>query len=400
MAELSTQERRVAEALARGATNKAIARELNISIKTVEFHLHNVYLKLGVTTRVQVAAAIRPPAARPSGTVTFLFTDIEGSSGLWERAPRVMAEVVARHDELVRNAIEAHEGYIFATRGDGFSASFWMVDDALEAAGDVQRAIASERWPQFDLVVRIGLNTGSAEERGGDYFGAAVQRTARITEITPGRQVVVAATTAGLSADPSRFVDLGAHRLDGFERSEPLLRLCVPDVPIDDRPLRRATAPIGNLPSPRSALIGRAGDLAVLEALLRHHRLVTVVGPGGVGKTRVALAAATAASSQFTDGAWLVELAEVGHDRDVLAAVAVTLAVELRASTTPLRPGHGIGCPAAPHRDRQLRAPPTRGGRRRHGHRRVLPERHRCWPRAASRWAVGASRCSPFRRWL
>ena len=102
MAELSTQERRVAEALARGATNKAIAHELNISIKTVEFHLHNVYLKLGVTSRVQVAAAIRPPAARPSGTVTFLFTDIEGSSGLWERAPRVMAEVVAATTSSLR----------------------------------------------------------------------------------------------------------------------------------------------------------------------------------------------------------------------------------------------------------------------------------------------------------
>ena len=200
-------------------------------------------------------------------------------------------------------------------------------------------------------------------------------------------------TRAGLS-------DLGAHRLDGFERSEhPCCVSVYPDVPIDDRPLRRATPPSATFPARGAPLIGRAGDLAVLEALLRHHRLVTVVGPGGVGKTRVALAAATAASSQFPTAPGLSSWRR-GRPRPRRARSRGRHPRRgAAASTTPRALATALGVQRPPHRD-STTASTSHSGWTTSSRPSSSPARtSRCWPRAASRWAARASRCSPFHHW-
>src|SRR5579862_8117364 len=155
----------------------------------------------------------------PTGTVTFLFTDIEGSTRLWESAPEATGAALARHDELVRASVEGHGGYLFATGGDGFAAAFARAGDAVGAAVALQAGLAAEDWPErAPIRVRIGLHTGEAEERGGDYFGPAVNRAARVMAVAHGGQVVCSAATAELLVD-AELVDLGEHRLRDLDRA-------------------------------------------------------------------------------------------------------------------------------------------------------------------------------------
>jgi class 3 adenylate cyclase len=216
----------------------------------------------------------RIPAVRvPSGTVTFLFTDIEGSTGLWESAPDAMRAALVRHDVMVRQAIESHGGYVFATGGDGFAAAFARARDATDAALEAQASMAAERWPEgAPLRVRMGLYTGETEERGGDYFGPAVNRAARLMALGHGGQIVCASATAEL-LDGVELADLGEHRLRDLSAPQRVFQLGGGWFP----PLRSVDAYPGNLPALLTSFIGRDDELALVAKALGSSRLVTQV---------------------------------------------------------------------------------------------------------------------------
>ena len=268
--------------------------------------------------------------ARPSGTVTFVFTDIEGSTQLWERDTDRMTAVVARHDELMADVLSGHGGYVFASGGDGFAVAFGRPDAALAAAIELQERVASEAWPGgSSLRIRVGVHSGAAEERDGNYFGSAVNRAARIGAIANGGHVVVSSTTAALLIDSAvDLVDLGEHSLSGLQRREHLFAIAGTPGWAAHAPLR-VTARAGNLPRERVPLVGRISEVAEVRRLVRPAAVVTVVGVGGVGKTRLAIATAAAEAARFSDGCWLVELGQVVAPGDVPAAVAQALDLHL-----------------------------------------------------------------------
>jgi predicted ATPase/class 3 adenylate cyclase len=272
-----------------------------------------------------------PP--QPTGTVTLLFTDIEGSTRLWELHPEVMAMALQRHDTLLRSAIESAGGYVFKTVGDAFCSTFTSAEDALQAAGAAQRALHAEPWPpEAVLRVRMALHTGECEERDGDYFGPAVNRTARLEATAHGGQVVVSGTTAALVQEhlPTGvcLVDLGSHYLKDLDRPEDVFQLTVDGIQADFPPLRsQPTGVPTNLTEPLSSFVGRDAEVTEVVKLLGKSRLVTLTGSGGVGKTRLATEVGRAVLNDTADGVWLVELAtvsdpelvasEVLHDLDI-----------------------------------------------------------------------------------
>jgi predicted ATPase/class 3 adenylate cyclase len=264
----------------------------------------------------------------PTGTVTFLFTDIEGSTRVWEAAPEAMRVALARHDAIVRAAIEAHDGYVFATGGDGFAAAFARPAEAVGAAQAAQVALDGEAWPDGALLrVRMGLHTGVVEERNGDYFGPAVNRAARIMAAGHGGQVLVSAATAALMGTGD-LSDLGEHAFAGLEAPEHVYQVGAARF----APLRSLGAVPSNLSTERSVFVGRERELAVVAGLVRSERLVTLTGVGGVGKTRLAVQAAAGLVGEFPGGVWLVELAPLVDAALVATAVASALRVSVAGS--------------------------------------------------------------------
>jgi predicted ATPase/class 3 adenylate cyclase len=254
----------------------------------------------------------------PSGTVTFLFTDVEGSTRLWEEHGDSMGRALSHHDAIVRGAIAGHGGFVFATGGDGFAAVFGRAADALKAAEEAQDSLAGETWPaDLSLRVRMGVHTGEAEERSGDYFGPAVNRAARLMMLGHGGQVLCSSVTAGLF-EGSGLVDLGVHRLRDL--SEPV-RVYQMGAGVF-APLRSLESFPGNLPLQLSSFVGREKELARVAKALEASRLVTLTGVGGVGKTRLALQTAAEVLPRFPDGAWLCELDAVRDPELVIQAVA------------------------------------------------------------------------------
>jgi predicted ATPase len=247
-----------------------------------------------------------------------------------------MAAAIERHDELVRSAVAGHGGYVFSTGGDGFAAAFARSGDAMGAAVDAQSALAGEAWPTGAIIrVRMGLHTGEADERHGDYFGSAVNRAARLMALAHGGQVVASAATADVVADtlPAgvKLVDLGEHLLRDLSRREHVFQVEAPGLGSEFAPLRSPDALPGNLPIQPTSFVGRADELRDLAAVLGQAHLVTVTGVGGAGKTRLAVQAAADLLASFADGAWLCELA-AAIDADTLAqVVASTLGVVQRA---------------------------------------------------------------------
>jgi class 3 adenylate cyclase len=263
----------------------------------------------------------------PSGTVTFLFTDIEGSTRLWEAAPGQMRSALASHDAIVRAAIEDHGGHVFSTGGDGFAAAFDRPDQAWDAAVEAQRALTGHAWPETAPVrVRMAVHTGAAEERGGDYFGPAVNRAARLMALGHGGQVLCSSVTADLLGGVE-LVDLGEHRLQDLSAPQRVFQVGAGRFP----PLRSVDAFPGNLPLQVSSFIGRDAELARADKALHEARVVTLTGVGGVGKTRLALQVAASALPRFPDGAWLVELAPVRDPEGVAGAIAAVFGVSARA---------------------------------------------------------------------
>jgi class 3 adenylate cyclase len=269
----------------------------------------------------------------PSGTVTFLFTDIEGSTSLWESAPEAMRTALERHDAVLRSAINAHGGHVFSTGGDGLAAVFARSADAMAAASQAQAALTAEAWPSDAPVrVRMAVHTGEAIERDGDYFGPAVNRAARLMGMGHGGQVLVSHATEQLVEEslPTGLdlADLGEHRLRDLSRPERIFQLRGPGCDTQFPPLRSLDAARTNLPVQLTSFIGREKDVKAVDALLGEHRMVTLTGVGGVGKTRLALQVAAEVLDNFPDGVWLLELAPLGEPSRVVEALAAALSVE------------------------------------------------------------------------
>jgi predicted ATPase/class 3 adenylate cyclase len=283
-----------------------------------------------VATRVERGT---PSSGRPSGTVTFLFSDIEGSTARWERSRDAMSAAVARHDALMRQTLEAHGGYIFKTMGDEFCAAFFTAPDAIAAALEAQRAIAREDFGDVDgMHVRIALHTGHADERGADYFGPAVNRTARLLAIGHGGQVLVSGTAADLLQGEmpaqSSLRDLGAHRLKDLARPEQVYQLISPDLPESFPALRSLDELPNNLPRQLTSFVGRDRVIADVSALIEKCALVTLVGAGGAGKTRCAIQIGAELLDGSADGVWLAELAAISDPALVSSVIAQSLNVQ------------------------------------------------------------------------
>jgi predicted ATPase/class 3 adenylate cyclase len=265
--------------------------------------------------------------------VTFLFTDIEGSTRLWEQAPEPMRAALVRHDELIRSAVVSAGGTVFATGGDGVAAAFGRASDGVNAAVAAQRALQAVDWPEgVTLRVRMGLHTGEADERDGDYFGPPVNRAARVMSAGHGGQIVLSDVTASvLGQVPGvRLIDLGSHRLKGLADVMQVFGVDADGLPWIDRPLVTDQAVDGNLPRPATEFVGRIDALQQRIIELAAHRLVTLTGSGGVGKTRLAVEVGWLAAEQFPGGVWVADLSTIGDGDAVSTTVLTTLGAQVQ----------------------------------------------------------------------
>ena len=263
----------------------------------------------------------------PTGTVTYFFSDVQDSTGLLQRLGKGYKGVIERHAEIIRMAISKHQGVEVSTEGDSFFAAFESASNALEASKEIQLMLNEESWPDGGSVaVRIGLHTGTAELGLDNYVGIDVNRAARISAAGHGGQIVL--SDAVRTAQPNgSYTDLGVHSLRGLERSEHLYQLDVAGLAQSFPPLRTQTSRPNNLPALTSHLVGRQVDLAVLQELINNNRLVTITGPGGVGKSRVALEVARKLAGQFDQGVFFVGLSSIEDVDLVLPTIASAVGV-------------------------------------------------------------------------
>ena len=275
----------------------------------------------------------------PSGTVTFLFTDIEGSTRLWDQFPDAMADAMETHDALLQQEIDANNGYAFSQAGDGWGISFGSPLSAARTALSIQDRLSVASWtaPIDAIKVRMGLHTGTSVERNGDYFGTAVNRSARVSAVGGGGQILVTDTVHSLLADEKdeqwRFRDLGEHRLQDLVRSERIWQLDKTGAQSAIADIARRTVH-GNLPPARTNVFGRDEDVDGLVKQITNECLVTLVGVGGVGKTTLAQSAARKISDSFPAGAWFVNLAGVTDPGAVVQTVATALDITQRSGMT------------------------------------------------------------------
>jgi predicted ATPase/class 3 adenylate cyclase len=267
--------------------------------------------------------------------VTFLFTDIEGSTKMWERDAATMQAALARHDEILRSAIEANGGYVFKTVGDAFCTAFPTAPDALEAALEAQRRLVEEQWDESSpLRVRMALHMGAAEERDGDYFGPPVNRVARLLSAAHGGQVVLSLPTHEMVRDQlpagGSLLDLGERRLKDLFRPERVFELAAPGLLSEFPPLRTLESRPNNLSLQPTPLVGREREVGELAERVRSEgvRLLTLTGPGGTGKTRLALQAAADLLEEFEDGVFFVALATITEPELVPSTIAGPLGVK------------------------------------------------------------------------
>jgi len=269
---------------------------------------------------------VTPVATLPQGTVTFLFTDIEGSTKVLERLGDQYGAVLMRHRDLLAHAFAVHGGVVVESEGDALFVAFDKPTAAVAAALDGQRAIAGETWPPAGRIrVRMGMHSGEVELAGGGYVGMAVHVAARVSVAAHGGQVIITEVTARLTGDPDT-VDLGRHRLKDVGEFR-LLQLRAPDIEESFPAPRTLSALPNNLPAPVDSFVGRQMELAQIAEAIRVNRLVTLTGPGGSGKTRLALEAAASLVPAFADGVWLVALATINDGRRLFETVAQVLRV-------------------------------------------------------------------------
>jgi predicted ATPase len=257
--------------------------------------------------------------------VTFLFTDVEGSTRRWEADAEGMRAALVAHDEVLRSAIEAHGGWLFKHTGDGVCAAFSSPSCAVDAAVAAQRAL--------ELPVRMGIATGEAELREGDYFGAVLNRAARVMAAGHGGQILLADSTAILLSGVDLF-DLGPRRLRDLPTSVQVFQVQAEGLRTDFPPLRALDASPGNLRPATTSFIGRESEVAELQGAVKAHRLMTLTGVGGVGKTRLALEVAARLADEFPDGVWFFELAAVAEPAAVPDAVAAVLGITQQPGKT------------------------------------------------------------------
>ena len=272
----------------------------------------------------------------PTGTVTFLFTDIEGSTRLWEDAEQLMRTAMVRHDEIVDGVVEQCHGVNVSPRGEGDSRFIVFPDatDAVTAAIDLQRGLQSETWDlPRPIKVRIALHTGIADMRGGDYYGGAVNRSARLRSLAHGGQTVISGSTFALVQDtlPADLTlrDMGLHGLKDLTRPEQVYQVNAEGLADEFPPLKSLDAVRHNLPTQLTDFIGREREVGDLSDLLRRERLVTILAPGGTGKTRLAVEVAAEASDAFPDGVFLVQLAPIASPEGIPQAIAEAIDVSL-----------------------------------------------------------------------
>jgi predicted ATPase/class 3 adenylate cyclase len=273
-------------------------------------------------------------APLPTGAVTFAFTDIEGSTVRWERDRAAMQQAVRRHDAIMRAAITEHGGYVFKTFGDAFCAAFTDPEGAVAAMLAAQRTLAAEDFSAVDgLRVRVALHTGYSDERDGDYFGPVLNRVARLLAVGHGGQVLLSGACAELMGHglppECGLRDLGEHRLKDLSQPERIHQLLAPDLLADFPPLRSLEHLSNNLPAQVSSFIGRHAEIADVTTLIEQQRLVTLVGSGGVGKTRLSLQVSADLIDAFGDGAWFIELAPLASGDYIPTTVASALGLRL-----------------------------------------------------------------------
>lgn len=283
-----------------------------------------------------------PVTQLPDGTVTFLFTDVEGSTRLWEDAPEVMMDALRLHDEAIDAAVEAQGGVSVKPRGEGDSrfVVFRSAKEAVHAVAEVQRRLARVEWPTpRPIRVRASLHSGPAELELGDYYGSTVNRAARLRAIAHGGQTLMSGATHDLVqdhlADALEVRDMGWHRLKDLTRPEHVFQLDVDGLDGDFPPLKSLDAVPNNLPEQMTELIGRDTEIAQMEELLRDNRLVTVLAPGGAGKTHLSIQAAANLTADYPDGVYFIALADISSSEDIVQTVAETVGVALSSSDDP-----------------------------------------------------------------
>jgi predicted ATPase/class 3 adenylate cyclase len=267
----------------------------------------------------------------PSGTVTFLATDIEGSTRRWEEDEAAMRDALARHDGIIRTAVGIHGGNVFKHTGDGMLAVFASAGDAIAAAVRAQRDLRGAAWGSSPLAVRMAIHSGETHERDGDYFGPTLNRVARLLGVAHGEQILISGAAAALALDhPANAVDLvdvGEHRLRDLDRPERVFQACSAGLRRDFPPLRAAASELRGFPATRTRIIGRDRLLARVTELLGRASLVTLTGVGGSGKTRLAIEAGRRAGKRFADGAAFVDLAPLAEVELIARAVASSAGV-------------------------------------------------------------------------
>ena len=277
----------------------------------------------------------------PSGTVTFLFSDIEGSTRLAQERASTWPELLRRHQELMRAAFAAHGGVEVGTEGDSFFAAFASAAGAVAAAADAQRALVKEPWPEGCIIgVRIGMHTGEASVSGGTYVGVAVHRAARIGEAAHGGQVLLSGTTRALVVErlpaATSLLALGRHRLRDLDTSEEISQLVIEGLKADFPPIRTLDATPNNLPIQATAFFGRESEIAEVVEQLGGSRLVTLTGPGGTGKTRLSLQVAGAVIDRYPDGVYFVPLGQITQPDLVIPAIAHEVGLPDRGGSKPM----------------------------------------------------------------
>lgn len=273
----------------------------------------------------------------PSGTVTFLFTDIEGSTKLAQQYPKDMPTLLARHNEILNQTIEAHNGFIFRIVGDSYSASFHNANDALLAALASQQKLLNEPWSPAAIKVRMGLHTGAAQfelySKENNYSGyETLALTQRIMSAGHGGQILLSQSTYELLRGrlPEKFqiINLGEQRLKDILRPERLYQLKAPGLPPNFPPLKTLENFPNNLPFQLTSFVGREKEIDEIRGLLKTSHLVTLTGSGGTGKTRLSIEVGTQLLTNFQHGVWLIELAPLSDESQIIPALAQTFGLQ------------------------------------------------------------------------
>ena len=267
--------------------------------------------------------------SQPTGTVTFLFTDIENSTPLWEKYPEAMKSALAKHDSILKEAVESNIGRVVKTTGDGIHAVFTTAINAIKASLDAQQVIQNSgvlKTSEFSLRIRMGIHTGEAELRDSDYYGGTLNRASRIMSIGHGGQILISDTTFQITQEhlspEVTILDLGQHQLKGLSKPENIIQISLPGLQQKFPALRSQTYATNNLPTQLTTFIGREQELAEAKSRLESARLLTLIGPGGTGKTRLSIQLGTQLVSDFKDGVCLVELAPISDPSLIMQTVA------------------------------------------------------------------------------